>query len=201
MKNKLFCALLFAALISSCATLQKPNDLQKSKQLQMHLQRWQHFRIDGIIQVNHNNLILRKNVTFRKNENILRLDIFDTGFLGLSPTPFLSVSLDSTLIIRNPNNLKIPLITRDDFLFFLEISELLKYQNEIITNKKVKINGYEFNFTENYEISQIVKNSNLVKFQYAEFITAIAFQNNESVVAEISIDTINFNKPNIPKLK
>ncbi|MBT3168390.1 MAG: hypothetical protein HN952_01480 [Candidatus Cloacimonetes bacterium] len=201
MKNKLFCALLFAALISSCATLQKPNDLQKSKQLQMHLQSWQHFRIDGIIQVNHNNLILRKNVTFRKNENILRLDIFDTGFLGLSPTPFLSVSLDSTLIIRNPNNLKIPLITRDDFLFFLEISELLKYQNEIITNKKVKINGYEFNFTENYEISQIVKNSNLVKFQYAEFITAIAFQNNESVVAEISIDTINFNKPNIPKLK
>ena len=193
--------MLFAALISSCATLQKPNDLQKSKQLQMHLQSWQHFRIDGIIQVNHNNLILRKNVTFRKNENILRLDIFDTGFLGLSPTPFLSVSLDSTLIIRNPNNLKIPLITRDDFLFFLEISELLKYQNEIITNKKVKINGYEFNFTENYEISQIVKNSNLVKFQYAEFITAIAFQNNESVVAEISIDTINFNKPNIPKLK
>ena len=65
----------------------------------------------------------------------------------------------------------------------------------------MKINGYEFNFTENYEISQIVKNSNLVKFQYAEFITAIAFQNNESVVAEISIDTINFNKPNIPKLK
>jgi len=201
MKNSLFYLLTFSVLMSSCAILLKSNGVQKSEQLQKHLQNWQHFRIDGVIKINHKNLVLRKNITFRKNENILRLDIFDAGFLGLNPTPFLSVYLDSTLIIRNPNNLAIPLTTKEDFLFFGEISELIKYQNEIITNKKVKINDYEFNFTENYEIDQIVKNSNLVKFYYAEFLTSIAFKNHESVVAEISIDTINLNKPNIPKLK
>ena len=86
----------------SCATLTIDDYSKKEKLLLEHLESWKNFRIDGIIELNYKSFSFRKNISIRKNEQAFRLDIYDSGIMGMHPTPFVTVFMDTTIVLRLP---------------------------------------------------------------------------------------------------
>ena len=100
-KANLILFIIFIVL-AGCATFQKANRQKKENLLLEHLQSWEAIRIDGIIEVNYKNFVFRKNITIRKNKDILEVDIYDAGIFGMHPTPFISAFFDSVLVLEMP---------------------------------------------------------------------------------------------------
>ena len=96
MKFKKAKLLLLIVFLAGCATLPKVD--QQEKLLLEHLQSWETIRIDGIIEANYKSFAFRKNIAIRKNEGIIKLDIYDIGLFGIRPTPFISASFDSVTL-------------------------------------------------------------------------------------------------------
>jgi hypothetical protein len=204
-----FFELLFLILLVGCAVTVKFSDSQKEKMLRKTLEQWEHFRLDGIIEMNYQSFSFRKNITVRKNSERLRLDIYDAGVLGLHPTPFISVSVDSVIIVKMPGTDELTELTFPEFweneiiANYLNFDSIFSRKAEIFKEKKTKVGKLTYFFSERMVIERIASQTFSFTFSYdnSQNPTTIYFYTKGKEIAEIKIDEISYEIPEIQSLK
>ena len=184
-------------ILAGCATFPKVDKQEKEKLLLEHLQSWETIRIDGIIEANYKSFAFRKNITIRKNEEILKIDIYDTGIFGMHPTPFISAFFDSVLVLEMPDQPKpVVIYPKDlpDISAFLYPVKLYESKDQIIKNHKIHTENVEFAFSEKMQIVKIEdKNAGFkIKFEYQNELVEIIFYKKDKEIANIQIDKITY---------
>ncbi len=203
--------IIIILLLISCATIFKPEKQENELLLSENLEKWNTFRIDGIIEYNHKQFSFRKNISIRKKSNVIRLDIFDSGIFGLRPTPFISAYLDTLLLMRTPDSPDLIRISKEEFAddfkyldIFLGLSTLFEHKSEIINSRKVIFdNGLEFLFNKNLCLGKIIDksmNSNIIFFYNGE-LSDIVLYNKDKKILDIQVDKISFEVLEIKKLR
>ncbi|RLC52834.1 MAG: hypothetical protein DRZ79_00495 [Candidatus Cloacimonadota bacterium] len=204
-----FFKLLILFLFAGCALGGKFTDFQKEKMLREQLLKWEHFRLDGIIEMNYKSFSFRKNITVRKNSAAIRFDIYDSGILGLHPTPFISAYVDSVVIIKMSGKSEITRLNFDEkdnqflFLNYLNPDLILVHKSEIFRTGKVTIGEVTCFFSEKMELEKISSADVSVNFVYDNFrnpLTISLYFKNEKI-AEIQVDKINYEIPEIEAIK
>jgi hypothetical protein len=185
----------FFVFLAGCATL--PKVVQQEILLLEHLQSWENIRIDGIIEANYKRFAFRKNITIRKNEEILKIDVYDTGLFGMHPTPFISAFLDSVLVFEMPDQPKpVVIYPKDlpDIPSFLHPVTLYEHKDQIINDHKIHIGNVEFTFSEKMQIIKIEdKDADFkIKFEYQDELVEIIFYKEDKEIANIQIDKITY---------
>ncbi len=173
-------------LICSCSLLIKQNELTDEKikeKIVTNLSYLKNCKASGIINLSLKNFELKSNFLLRKKNKKLRIDIFNSGLLGLSPCTQAQILFDDSLHIFLPAkkilyvfkqnnkvnlNLDLQKIVRESkniekmntqFIFSLSDVELVfdkKFNLILIKYEKVKIilNNYRNNLPYNLTISQ-----------------------------------------------
>ena len=193
-KANIFTCIIFSFL-AGCATLPKVD--QQEKFLLEHLQSWETIRIDGIIEANYKNFVFRKNITIRKNEGIIKLDIYDIGLFGIRPTPFISAFFDSVLVLEMPDQPEPAIIyPKDlpDISSFLHPVKLFEHKEQIIKDHKIHLENVEITFSEKMQITKIEdKDANFrIEFEYQNELEEITFFKEDKEIANIQIDKITY---------
>ena len=184
--------------MAGCATFPKVGKQEKEQLLLEHLQSWETLRIDGIIEANYKSFAFRKNITIRKNKEILKIDIYDTGLFGMKPEPFLSVNIDSLILIKSQTETE-PTISKieqfPEFKLLLDPLKLVKYTNEIISNNELLLSNVLYiKFSNKMQIIQIdhVAYPQSIKFEYQNKLVEIIFYKEDKEIANIQIDKITY---------
>ncbi len=197
MKFKKAKLLLLIVFLAGCATLPKVDKQEKEKLLLEHLQSWEAIRIDGIIEANYKSFAFRKNITIRKNKDISKIDIYDTGLFGMRPTPFISASFDSVLVMETPDQPKSVVIhPKDlpDISTFLYPVKLYEHKEQIIQDQKIHFEFVEITFSEKMQIVKIEDKDVgfIIKFEYQDELVEIIFYKENKEIANIQIDKITY---------
>lgn len=205
--------LLFAVAIiflTSCAVVSKYSHKEKETLLLNHLNKWKNFRLNGIIEVNYQIFSFRKNIQIKKTGNLFRADIFDTGLLGLSPSPFLTAYYDSLLTLKLPGNESLVVIPQNKLLhdfpyinYLLDFQLLAQHKDKIIKNHRIELDDLTIYFSNQMEISRVDradKNYSLV-LKYGKELQEIIFLAENKTVADIIIDKISFSEVNFKKIE
>jgi hypothetical protein len=195
-KAKLF--LIISTFLVGCAILPEVDKQEKEKLLLEHLQSWETIRIDGIIEANYKSFAFRKNIAIRKNKEILKTDIYDTGLFGMNPEPFLSVNIDSLIWIKfqaqtEPTIYKIEQFP--EFELLLDPLKLVKYTDKIISNNELLLSNVLYiKFSDKMQIIQInhVVYPQSIKFEYQDELVEITFYIENKEIANIQIDKITY---------
>ena len=198
----------FFLFLFACSTIPKSHQ-QKEYFLKKNLQEWEKLRIDGIIEVNYKGFTLRKNIVLKKNTEAIRMDIFDSGILGISPTPYASAYFDTLLFVKMPGKNNVEIIGKEKINDFTEIVDfffnpnlLLKKKKEILNNHQTETENLIIFFNPVFQIKKIEYRENNISalFIYEDRLTEISLWNNNKKLACIYVDNINFNNQNINKL-
>jgi len=205
--NKFFLLIILSIFLTNCSFLIKSVESDKEKLLNAHLKFWQNIRIDGIIELNIKSLAFRKNISIKKNQKALRLDIFDSGIFGMQPTPFISAYYDSVLIMRTPDQRVEKLTQTDpnniDLSILFDLPDLYSIKGEIIHNKKLVMKDVTIYFSEEMQIVEIFneKNSTRILFKYLQNLDSIYFLKEDKEIINIQIDKISHNVDTIESIK
>lgn len=203
MKKKLKISALFFVLISifGCSWNNHVPNLSKEKLLLHHLQTWQQFNADGIVEANYQNFVFRKNINLRKDNENIAITIFDAGIFGMSPQPFLSLKIDSVLTVKTQ--------TEPEKIFELENFPgldliqnplaIMRYKQEIIQNNELLLsNNTRLKFSKQMQIEEInmPSTTNNIKFYYQTDLSRIEIFTDSNLLAKIEIDKISYNNKN-----
>ncbi|MCK4653206.1 MAG: hypothetical protein KAU01_02050 [Candidatus Cloacimonetes bacterium] len=207
LKNKIVILLILTLFVSSCAIFTKPDKVQKEKLLLEHLNSWKSFRIEGIIEVNYKSFAFRNNIILQKNNNIFRIDIFDSGITGLKPTPFFSAYFDSVLVLRLPDQSESTKIENAELknisIIFNNLQDFYSQKDEIIENQFLIFKNYEVYFSDKMGIEKISfqKEKIDINFKYDNDLDFISIEKDKKEVVNIQIDKITRNNIEIKPLK
>lgn len=201
--------LIFLLLFTSCSIISQLSREQKEELLAENLAKLSGFKLEGLIEVNYKAFSFRKNIIIKKNDPQLRLDIFEAGLLGLAPAPFMSVFLDSSLVLKLPGNDEITEIPAKKLQAELHLinylrntQQLLQFKTDIINNNHLLLETISISFSERMQISEIshTEKDIMIKLLYDEELSEIFLYNKGKVAAHILIDKILFSEVNINKL-
>ncbi|MCF7857792.1 MAG: hypothetical protein K9N07_00505 [Candidatus Cloacimonetes bacterium] len=193
--NKFLLLSAVLIIISNCAVLTIP-ETEKERLLSENLTFWNNIRIDGIIAANYGNFVFRKNVTIKKNNSVLRLDIYDSGIFGLNPTPFISAYYDSVLSLRmlEQDTQEFERISKNELnlSILFKLSDLLVFRKEIINDQQVQSSEFKIKFSKNMEIIEISDNKEQfkIKFHYNRTLESITLYKENRELGNIQIDKI-----------
>lgn len=172
-----------------------------------NLNKWENFRIDGIIEMNYQDYSLRKNVAFRKLGDIVRIDIFDTGLMGLHPTPYISIYLDSLLTMRLPEEndpviLQRIQLEKDHPLLkaFFSIPELSDDAAGILKSRETRRYNCIIEFSQALEIDKITDDDYSLLLYYNPSLSEIKLFSGNELILKILVDSIIFAPVAINKL-
>ncbi len=201
--KKLIFFLTFISILTSCSIMSKPDSLQQEKLFFKHLKSWEEFRIEGIIEANYKSFAFRKNIIIRKNTEAFRIDIFDSGIMGLKPSPFISVYMDSVFVLRMPQ--EFVFIKTDDLMFenisiIFDLEKIYAEKDQIVKNGSLVIEDSEVFFSKKMEIRKIVFPQMQIYFQYNDELEFIYIEHNNKEIANIQIDKITHENIRIQKL-
>ncbi len=208
MKNKFLLYILILTL-SSCALIPQPGRAAKEKLLIEHLRGWNEFQLEGIVEANYNSFSFRKSILIRKNNDAFRLDVFDSGFMGLNPTPFISIYMDSTLVIRPPFSKEVlsaekaGLKELNSTAFLFDLNDIIHHKQKIVSQQILEFPEYKIHFTDKMQIDKIMLKQKPVEilFSYIDKLNQISITNDNKQVANIQIDKIEYKNIEIPILK
>jgi hypothetical protein len=154
--------IIITLILLCCLNLTLEAKQNKAKLLQSNLRQWEQFRWDGIIQVQSSLLSLRKNFVLVKDKDELRLDILDSGIMGLQAKPMVTAYLKDKIILEAPTvkqlsnldlNWFIPAGAVGSLLHFTD--SLLVKSREIVADRKAETTGTLFTFDKKYRLSGI----------------------------------------------
>ena len=196
----------------SCATLTIDDYSKKEKLLLDHLETWKNFRIDGIIELNYKSFSFRKNISLRKNEHAFRMDIYDSGILGMHPTPFITVYMDTTIVLRLPfqtEESKLDSIFKKeklpDFSKTFDLQKLINNKEKIVKSQNYQTNNYSLIFSKKMLIEKIVFNNPdfYINLEYSRNneLSDISFFYDEKNISNIQIDKISHRKIEIKRIE
>ncbi|MBM4399184.1 MAG: hypothetical protein FJ041_02485 [Candidatus Cloacimonetes bacterium] len=150
--------ILLAGLNISLLAKSKP-----AKQLEQNLEQWQEFRWLGIIQVQSSVFSLRKNYVFAKSRDAVRLDVLDSGVMGLQAKPFVTLYLKDSIIFDAPTIKELSGVDLNWFVPKGMIAPLVQFadslqakQKEILSTRKVTSARTVFTFDKKFRLSSIV---------------------------------------------
>jgi hypothetical protein len=197
---KISLSLLFIFLIAGCATFSKFNNSEKEQLLIEHLESWQEFQADGIISVNYQNFVFRKNINIKKTVGSMKLTIYDSGIFGMKPEPFLTARIDSLVKINSMDSEKTAIFKLDQFpgiTFLRNPMQILEFKNQIISNASFNPSDSTFiYFSQDMKITNIKQNSKAINidFLYETDLTGIHVWQDETDLIKIEIDKITRNR-------
>lgn len=139
-----------SVLIGKTSPTQKLND---------NLISWEQFHWQGIIQVQSSAFTMRKYFVISKNKDAIRLDILDSGIMGLNAKPLVSLYLKDSIVLDAPAvkqlegmdpNWFIPKATLQRFIHFSD--SLFAMQQEIVSSLSAKSGDTVFTFDKKYRL-------------------------------------------------
>ena len=200
--RKFFIVICLILISIGCSIFQKDLTVQqKVEKLQKQLDKWQSFTIDGIIEINHKQYDFRKNIHLKRRNNHFRLDIYDSGIMGLSPSPYLTIICDSSLTVRTENSSLKEQINES----FEDYSEVLRHfktklilenHKDIIDNLKFETSIASVSFYPNFRLKIIKKDKISVEFKYHTNyeLQKIIIYSEKKEIANIIIDKVHHGK-------
>ncbi len=208
MAQKITLGILIALILSSCAMTQKPIEAEKA--LVQHAKMWEQFRIDGIIEMNYEQLTFRKNIVIRKSAERFRIDIYDTGLFGARPTPFITVYREDEILIRDSYGTRIA-DPASDSLYIDWVGQLSSLSNviqsnyhEILQKWELEKYGLKYEFAWNYLLESITSldGRHQLRFEYNknDRLSSIRYLENGAVVIDIIIDKISLEPIQVKEL-
>jgi hypothetical protein len=152
---------LCLVLLSSCAA--NKATLNPQAQLEKELNKWQSFHMEGIAEIQASAFSIRKYYVVQKYSKSIQLDIVNSGLMGAQPTPLLSVKVDSTLTIESPYQDMIQAMFKRSGLNRVNLQKYLDFKSifrdsypEIISTGKTTLGNFEFKFTKDMMLYQII---------------------------------------------
>jgi len=203
--GKLLFSLMITIMSCSFNTISEQKDVNKFKEA---INKWHRFRWEGIIEFRHGQLNFRKEFILKRNTKEISINIFDSGIFGISPTPFISVILDSTYSINSSNSsVKQEIVnnfvnttnlnhipTRLNNL----INQIEANENKIISTKSITINGTNVFFNDQFHICRIfLKKMNLeliLDYKYNKSLSNIKLISDKTKLIDIKIDKVSYGK-------
>lgn len=161
-----------------------------------HLQSWENFQADGIVTMNYQNLIFRKNINIKKNNGLLKLTVYDSGIFGMKPEPFITVKIDSLIQIKTATATETEIFSSEAITglqFILEPQKLFLFKDQILKQNPFHFDqNTDIHFSERMQISKIEQQEqNLsVNFYYAPLLSRIEIRQNNILLSKIEIDKI-----------
>lgn len=175
MKKIVLVFLIFS--ITSCSILIKPEKLtddEIKEKISKNLSYLNNCKASGIINFSINNFELKSNFLLRKKNKKLRIDIFSSGLLGLSPSPQAQVLFDDSLnIFLAPKNIL--------YVFSQDNKDDLNFDFQQIINKSTNIVKTKTKCIISLPNTKLVfdKKFNLILIQYEKLkIVLNNYQNN-----------------------
>jgi len=193
----------------ACSTIPKSRQIQE-QQLFEHLSQWENLRIDGVAEINYKGFVIRKNIVIKKNKNAIRADLYDSGIFGMSPTPFASIYLSEEILIQMPGQTsasQYEVKDEEDLKMIKKIifqtEKLMKYKNEIIAGRKLKIGSVRFLFDKNMQIKTValINNEFQAHFNFAGDSSTVTATKNKERIITITADSFSFEKQKVNKPK
>ncbi len=208
MLEKIVTLILIAGVLAGCATSQRP--IATEDCLIERADQWDMYRIDGVIELNHDQLSFRKNIVIRKTPERFRIDIFDTGLFGAKPTPFLTVYREDEILIRDTEGTRTadPLTDSLYIQWAGQLSTLAdvirQNYHEILHNWKLEEYGLVYDFSYNYQLESITSTdgNRMLEFEYADDdrLSRIRYRENGMIVIDIIIDKMSFDPLRVNEL-
>ncbi len=207
--SKYLLVLSISILLSCCSIIPNLSSNQKEALLKENLLKWEKFELEGLIELNYKAFSFRKNIIIKKKEGKIRLDIFDSGLMGLSPAPFLSAYLDTSLVLRLPGNdelTEIPAAKLREDLTLLDYlgntKQLLRFKKQILAENFLQLDDLNIEFSDQMQITAIShKNADYrLNLVYGEELDQMIFYQKGKIMADILIDRITFSDVNIKAL-
>ncbi len=138
-----------------------------SKQLQKNISIWEQFHWEGIIQVQSSAFAMRKYFVLSKNKEAMRLDILDSGIIGLTAQPLVSLYIKDSIILNAPSVKQLEGIDPNWFFPKNAIGRLVHFsdsllskQEEILSSHKFKSGKTIFQYDKKYRLS-LIKNTDI----------------------------------------
>ncbi len=167
--------------------------------LKKNLEQWQQFKWQGIIQVQSSAFSMRKNFVLAKDSTSLRLDVLDSGIIGLQAKPFLILYLKDRIVIDAPEieqlqgldlNWFVPPGSIEKLMHFTDSLQLK--QQEIISKRELKTANTIFSFDKKYRLSNIKSTdfnieANII-YNRRNYSTKIQIKYNGTPMAELQIN-------------
>lgn len=197
MKKLIFSFFLISFfLYSGCSWNKAVVQETKEDLLIQHLQKWQNFRAEGIIEANYRSLVFRKNIYLQKSQDKIEVVIFDSGIFGLKPEPFASVTIDTLISVSLPGDTR-QIYRPEEFpelKYILDTNLLLQFKNEILKNNELQLSkAIDLRFSRQMQIEKITSEDNArnIRFFYQDDLSTIEVYEKNQLLLKIEIDKMS----------
>jgi hypothetical protein len=126
--------IIIILLLSFCLGLSLEAKNSAAKQLQTNLEQWSQFRWEGIIQVQMSAFSARKNFILSKNRDEMRLDVLDSGVMGLQAKPLATIYLKDKILVEAPTIKQLQDVDLNWFVPQGAVSSLVHFADSLLAN-------------------------------------------------------------------
>ncbi|OQY39678.1 MAG: hypothetical protein B6226_01425 [Candidatus Cloacimonetes bacterium 4572_65] len=167
--KKILTLLILVIILAGCTTHRELSQQQKMNLLRDNLSRLNNFKASGVVEVNVSAFSLKKEFSLTKSSKEVRIDIIDSGIFALSPKPFASIYVGSSVAVTDYNKGFIPerKIPFFPFQSFLDLENLpTGILEEIVMNGNFNVGPFILNFDSQYRLSEVVYGKNRALLEY-----------------------------------
>ncbi len=132
--------------------------------LEQNLSQYRCFRWQGILEINQSAFALRKNFVLAKDSSAYRLDILESGIMGLQAKPLLTLYISKHIYLSAPGISQLQGIDPNWFIppqslriLFTYLDSLQAGSKEILSKKEYLISSFQFSFDKKYRIAQVIE--------------------------------------------
>ncbi len=183
----------------------------KVAKLENNLKQWEQFRWQGIVQVESSAFSLRKNFVLAKNEEALRMDVLDSGVLGLQAKPLVTIYIKDRIELEAPTIKQLAGIDPNWFLppgalkGMINFTDSLRNRSsEIISKRKLELDAALFTFDKNYRLSNIKSEMTslelAITYNRRNQPTKVIIKRRDERLAELQINEQKYGKIDIKPL-
>lgn len=210
MKNKkIYISLLLIAFFSSYCLL-----LDASQQtIKKELLKWKQFTAKGSVELNYQEYTLRKDFVLNKQENKMRLDVYDYGLFSATTDAFISVYVDSTAYLKSPilgpEVMSIEQLSKDlppvnDIMNLFGIDTLLVHADSIASKHTWSDEGSQYRWDKKDHLSSVENDRYHVRilFDYTNKgdLRKVEVWYKKALFMKLLVDTIKYTKAEITPL-
>ena len=199
MINKLFPTKLFLLFFAGCSFFLPNGDHSLENKYILELDKWNTFQMEGVAEIYQDELVLRKYFKAQKNPQALRIDLIESGLLGIHPTPFASIYADTSLTMRTPPDYT---IKTNNLNFPIDLNYLKMFSKTISINKIYQDSLFSLQFTNEMFLKCIETEGFHLDLEYNQNTLAkIIIFNKNKKLAKLTIDKIQYEYKKIKQLK
>ena len=207
-KTVLVLLTITAIIITACAG---PKGISENEKLRLELKKWESFDSQGVVELSYKGLAIRKMFIASKNGNELRFDIIDGGLIGSKAEPLLSVYVADYVSLKSPF---IPMleyldisqtIPMESLTLSANVDSLISlYEQKIIKDKKLELNGVVISFSKDYLLDSLLdtQSNTKIKALYSSNgkLTELIITSIDDIGIRMSFDKIDYIQPHIVPL-